>query len=69
MTGTLTALTRLAPPPRSRLASAVVLGAVTLVFGIGLMALAGYLISRAAEGTAPCSRQTSLYRTTPALRG
>ncbi len=55
MNGTLPELTRLAPPPRSRLAVAVLLGALTLVFGIGLMALAGYLISRAAERPAVLS--------------
>jgi thiol reductant ABC exporter CydC subunit len=35
--------------PRSRVGLAAVLGALTVVFGIGLMATAGYLISRAAE--------------------
>ena len=35
--------------PRPRLALAAVLGALTVVFGVGLMATAGYLISRAAE--------------------
>ena len=47
--GTLRALLRLVPVPRWRLAGAVVLGALTVVFGVGLMATAGYLISRAAE--------------------
>ncbi|HUJ35122.1 MAG TPA: thiol reductant ABC exporter subunit CydC [Solirubrobacteraceae bacterium] len=46
---TLKALARLVPVPRWRLAGAVVLGALTVVFGVGLMATAGYLISRAAE--------------------
>jgi len=47
--GTLRAVLRLVPVPRSRLAAASVLGALTVVFGVGLMATAGYLISRAAE--------------------
>jgi ATP-binding cassette, subfamily C, bacterial CydC len=49
MSGTLNALLRLAPAPRKRLAGAALLGALTVVFGVGLMATAGYLISRAAE--------------------
>ncbi len=55
MTATLTQLTRLAPVPRSRLIGAVLLGALTLLLGIALMALAGYLISRAAERPAVLS--------------
>jgi ATP-binding cassette, subfamily C, bacterial CydC len=47
--GMLRALLRLVPVPRRRLAGAAVLGALTVVFGVGLMATAGYLISRAAE--------------------
>jgi thiol reductant ABC exporter CydC subunit len=39
----------LAPAPRGRLALSIVLGALAVVFGIGLMATAGYLIARAAE--------------------
>ena len=46
---TLRALLRLVSVPRRRLAWAVLLGALTVVFGVGLMATAGYLISRAAE--------------------
>jgi ATP-binding cassette, subfamily C, bacterial CydC len=46
---TLRALLRLAPVPRRRLAGAAVLGALTVLFGVGLMATSGYLISRAAE--------------------
>ncbi len=49
MNGTLPALLRLSGAPRSRLLLAAVLGALTVVFGAGLMATAGYLISRAAE--------------------
>jgi thiol reductant ABC exporter CydC subunit len=47
--GTLRPLLRLVPVPLGRLAGAAVLGALTVVFGVGLMATAGYLISRAAE--------------------
>jgi len=49
VTGTLKALLSLVPVPRGRLAGAAVLGALTVLFGVGLMATAGYLISRAAE--------------------
>jgi thiol reductant ABC exporter CydC subunit len=49
VTGTLSALLGLARVPRWRLAGASVLGALTIAFGVGLMATAGYLISRAAE--------------------
>jgi ATP-binding cassette, subfamily C, bacterial CydC len=42
-------LLALVPVPRARLALAVALGAATVAFGAGLMATAGYLISRAAE--------------------
>lgn len=49
MTATLRALLGLAPVPRGRFACATVLGALTVVFGVGLMATAGYLIARAAE--------------------
>ena len=49
MSGTLGAVLGLARAPRWRLAGASVLGALTIVFGVGLMATAGYLISRAAE--------------------
>ena len=55
MTGTLRALLALAPAPRLRLAAAATLGALTVVFGVALMALAGYLISRAAERPAVLS--------------
>jgi ABC-type transport system involved in cytochrome bd biosynthesis fused ATPase/permease subunit len=49
MTGTLRGLLALGEAPRSRVALAVALGSTTIVFGVGLMATAGYLISRAAE--------------------
>jgi thiol reductant ABC exporter CydC subunit len=46
---TLRRLLRLAGAPRARAGLAVLLGALTILFGVGLMATAGYLISRAAE--------------------
>jgi len=46
---TLGRLLALASVPRKRVALAVLLGTLTIVFGVGLMATAGYLISRAAE--------------------
>ena len=49
MTRTLRSLLQLAPAPRSRFILATTLGALTVVFGVGLMATAGYLISRSAE--------------------
>src|ERR1700742_3973433 len=49
MTAKLRQLLRLARAPRARVALAVTLGALTVAFGAGLMATAGYLISRASE--------------------
>ncbi|HEY1597070.1 MAG TPA: thiol reductant ABC exporter subunit CydC [Thermoleophilaceae bacterium] len=49
MIRTLRRLLAFAGAPRGRMALAVSLGALTVVFGAGLMGLAGYLISRAAE--------------------
>jgi ATP-binding cassette subfamily C protein CydC/ATP-binding cassette subfamily C protein CydCD len=46
---TVVALLRLTRPPLGRLALAVTLGAVAVLTGVGLMTLAGYLISRCAE--------------------
>ena len=46
---TLRRLLLLARVPRKRVALTVLLGALTILFGVGLMATAGYLISRAAE--------------------
>lgn len=46
---TVARLWRLAPPPKGRLALSVALGALAVIFGVGLMATAGYLIARAAE--------------------
>lgn len=48
-------LLALAGAPRSRLALSVGLGAATVLCGVGLMATAGYLISRAAERPAVLS--------------
>jgi len=45
----LRALLALVAVPRRRVALSVLLGALTILFGVGLMACAGYLISRAAE--------------------
>jgi len=49
VTATLGRLLSLADVPRSRVAAVVALGSLTVIFGVGLMATAGYLISRAAE--------------------
>jgi thiol reductant ABC exporter CydC subunit len=57
---TLRALIRLVRVPRSRLALAVGLGAATIMFGVGLMATAGYLISRAAERPAILSLMVAI---------
>jgi thiol reductant ABC exporter CydC subunit len=46
---TLRRLLSLAGVPRTRVALSILLGALTIMFGVGLMATAGYLISRAAE--------------------
>lgn len=55
MNGTLRSLLQLCDAPRSRVALAAVLGALTVAFGAGLMATAGYLISRSAERPAVLS--------------
>ena len=52
---TLGRLLALAGAPRSRVALSVGLGAATVLCGVGLMAIAGYLISRAAEQPAVLS--------------
>lgn len=49
MTATLGRLLALADAPRPRAALAAALGALTVILGAGLMATAGYLISRASE--------------------
>ena len=53
-------LLALAAVPRSRLALSVFLGSLTVLFGVGLMATAGYLISRAAERPAILSLTTAI---------
>jgi thiol reductant ABC exporter CydC subunit len=60
MSRTLPALLRLTNPPRRRFALAAVLGALTVLFGVGLMATAGYLISRAAERPAILSLMVAI---------
>jgi thiol reductant ABC exporter CydC subunit len=57
---TLRALLGLVRAPRWRFALAVVLGALTVVFGMGLMATAGYLISRASERPAILSLEVTI---------
>ncbi len=54
------AVLALARAPRGRLAFAVVLAALTILFGVGLMATAGYLISRAAERPAILSLEVAI---------
>ena len=46
---TLIALLRFCRPPASKLAISTALGAIAVLAGVGLMGIAGYLISRAAE--------------------
>ncbi len=55
MTATLGRLLALADAPRARAALAAALGALTVILGAGLMATAGYLISRASERPAVLS--------------
>lgn len=55
MSTTVARLTSLAGVRRTRLALAALLGALTVLFGVGLMGTAGYLISRAAEQPAVLS--------------
>jgi thiol reductant ABC exporter CydC subunit len=59
-TRTLRRLTSLAPASRARVALAIVLGALTTLFGVGLMASAGYLICRAAERPAVLSLMVTI---------
>jgi thiol reductant ABC exporter CydC subunit len=58
--GTLPRLVRLAGVGRRRVALTVLLGSLTILFGVGLMATAGYLISRAAERPAILSLTTAI---------
>jgi thiol reductant ABC exporter CydC subunit len=60
MTATLRALLGLVHAPRKRFAVASTLGALTVAFGVGLMASAGYLISRAAERPALLSLMVTI---------
>jgi thiol reductant ABC exporter CydC subunit len=53
-------LLSLAAAPRRRVALAAGLGALTIIFGVGLMASAGYLISRAAERPAVLSLEVAI---------
>jgi ATP-binding cassette, subfamily C, bacterial CydC len=55
MTATIRRLMLIADVRHSRLALAALLGALTILFGVGLMGTAGYLISRAAEEPAVLS--------------
>ncbi len=49
MIATVRRLLALSSPPRVRVAVSIVLGALAVIFGIGLMATAGWLIARAAQ--------------------
>jgi thiol reductant ABC exporter CydC subunit len=60
MSATLSATMALVRVPRRRLALAVALGTLTIAFGVGLMATAGYLISRAAERPAVLSLMVAI---------
>ena len=60
MTQTLRGLLDIAPAPWRRLTVASVLGALTVLFGVGLMASAGYLIARAAERPAILSLEVTI---------
>src|SRR6266540_5096789 len=55
MTATIRRLMLITDVRRTRLALAAFLGVLTILFGVGLMATAGYLISRAAEHPAVLS--------------
>ena len=55
MTATIRRLMLITDVRRSRLALAALLGVLTILFGVGLMGTAGYLISRAAEHPAVLS--------------
>jgi ATP-binding cassette, subfamily C, bacterial CydC len=60
MIGTFRELLALIDAPRPRVALSAVLGALTVIFGVGLMATAGYLISRAAERPAILSLEVTI---------
>src|SRR5947209_19275820 len=56
----MSALVELVRAPGPRVALAAALGALTVLFGVGLMAMAGYLISRAAERPAVLSLMVAI---------
>jgi len=60
MSGTFPALLGMTRTPRWRLGAGSALGALTVVFGVGLMASAGYLIARAAERPAILSLEVAI---------
>jgi thiol reductant ABC exporter CydC subunit len=60
VTATLRRLLALAGVPRRRIVLCACLGALTVAFGVGLMATAGYLITRAAEQPAILSLMTAI---------
>jgi thiol reductant ABC exporter CydC subunit len=60
VSSTLVAVIRLGGAPRLRLLLAGALGAATVLFGVGLMASAGYLIARAAEQPPVLSLMTTI---------
>ncbi|HSF62342.1 MAG TPA: thiol reductant ABC exporter subunit CydC [Gaiellaceae bacterium] len=60
MTGRLRRVVALARPPRAGLAASILLGALAVACGIGLMASAGYLIARSAERPAILSLTTTI---------
>ena len=60
MTSDIGNLLALAKAPPRRLALASMLGALTVVFGLGLMGSAGYLISRSAERPAVLSLMVTI---------
>src|SRR5438270_1979804 len=56
----MSALVELVRAPGPRVALAAALGALTVLFGVGLMGTAGYLISRAAERPAILSLMVAI---------
>jgi thiol reductant ABC exporter CydC subunit len=60
MTRTLRRVLGLTRVPRARFGLAAMLGALTVLFGVGLMATAGYLISRASERPAILSLEVAI---------
>ena len=60
MTATIRRLMLITDVRRTRLALAALLGVLTILFGVGLMATAGFLISRAAEHPAVLSLSAAI---------